>query len=602
VIVRELLTRFGFEVDEGKLRKLESGIGVVHDVAEKAAEQVDKVREKIELAIPALHTLIAAFALHEIAETADEMQTLQARVGMLAQTAGSSAEAFDEVAKHASATRMAIEPYVMLYTRIGQASEKLITNQQDLLSVTDTFAKELTIYGVRGQAAAAAMYEFSEGMGEGVFQGRQLRSLAIEAPGILRDIAKAAGLPAESLKNLGKGGGLAAEKVVEALKKMQEDTERRFRQMPMTIGSALQIMRNHWDVFINKLNQGSMAVTTVANMIIDGVDWMSGAIDWFTNKMGGATNVVKLFAFALTATLLPAVIKLAGGFLTWLISPFALIALGILTVLILLDDWLGWQKGKGAALGGLWETLDRTLKLIRDHIVAIGTVAGIYLVTALINMLMRASFWTAVNASVTGGWAAVTGLASGALGILTSVIEFILSPLELLVGLITMLSAGIGVLPIVFVLCAAALAIAAYLIYQHWDDIKKWTKEAIDSISKWWSGMTDGLMKDWDKFVAWFKDHLPSFAFSVNGTANVDGTGAQAGGSPLTQPKAPLPASATGAGGANSHTVNNNVTINQTVPEGTPAEQARAVKTQTEQAAHAAYGATSGMDYAMYQR
>ena len=89
MIVRELVTRLGFSVNDTKLKSYERGIGNIKTQADSAAN--------------AFRGMFAAFigfqGLKSLANTADEMQSLEARIGMLPQTVGDAADSFNEISK-----------------------------------------------------------------------------------------------------------------------------------------------------------------------------------------------------------------------------------------------------------------------------------------------------------------------------------------------------------------------------------------------------------------------------------------------------------------------------------------------------------------------
>jgi len=90
----------------------------------------------------------AGFAsLKSIANTADQMQSLQARIGLLPQTIGDAGAAFDVVAKSASDSRASIEGYATLYIRLAGATKDFITNQSDVLEITSAISDAMVVGG-----------------------------------------------------------------------------------------------------------------------------------------------------------------------------------------------------------------------------------------------------------------------------------------------------------------------------------------------------------------------------------------------------------------------------------------------------------------------
>lgn len=92
---------------------------------------------------------------------------------------------------------------------------------------------------------------------------------------------------------------------------------------------------------------------------------------------------------------------------------------------------------------------------------------------------------------------AVIGPVVTVLGVLTSAIGFVtvaLAPLGLTVA------ATFGV----FILAALAIGVAAYLIYTHWETIKKAFGTAITAIGIWWGMLNNGLASGWAAIINGF--------------------------------------------------------------------------------------------------
>lgn len=354
MIVRELVTRLGFSVADGNLKKYESGVNNIKNSAEQAANS--------------FRNMFAAFlgfsALQSLANTADTMQSLEARVGMLPQTVDDAGTAFDTVAKRASAARQSIDAYANLYIKLQNAGDKYIKTQEEGLQITDTLSKALVVGGATAQEQASAMLQFAQAIGSGVLQGDELRAMAEASPMFMAELAKAMNIPKEQIKKMGSEGKLTSQSVVEAVKKMTGAFDERFKQMPMTIKQALTIVENRWGMFVNNLNRKSGTVTKIADFLLTGFDKIESGLGKIVDFFGGATNAVKLFGIVLGAALAPllggAVVAAFGALLnpvTWVVA--GLVALGVVLEDVyqfftggesVIGDFISWLKeGSDAA-------------------------------------------------------------------------------------------------------------------------------------------------------------------------------------------------------------------------------------------------------------
>lgn len=409
MIVRELVTRLGFSVQDANLKKYESGVNNIKRSAENAASS--------------FRNIFAAFvgfsALKSIANTADQMQSMEARVGMLPQTIGEAGTAFDEVASRATAARQSIDAYGNLYIKVQNAGKNFIKTQAEGLQITDTLAKALVVGGASAQEQSSAMLQFAQALGSGVLQGDELRAMAEASPQFMDELANAIGVPREQIKKMGSEGKLTSKIIVEAVKKMSSVFDERFKQMPMTIGQATTVIGNKWDMFINRLNRKSGTVTKVANFLLDGFDKIEAGLEIIVDFFGGATQTIKIFGIVLAAALAPLI---AGGFvaalgmlmnpMTWIIG--ALVALGLV-----IEDVYQFMTGGESVIGDF-------VNWLNDGSVAAGIMKGILIALGLVLGALAIAFtaaWLAAAGPITATVIALMALYGTFLFFKTEVIQ-----------------------------------------------------------------------------------------------------------------------------------------------------------------------------------
>lgn len=359
MIVRELITKLGFSVNDANLRKYEGSINNIKSSAENAANS--------------FRNMFAAFvgfsALKSIANTADQMQSMQARIGMLPQTIGEAGDAFDVVGNRATAARQSIDAYGNLYIKLQNAGKDFIKTQAEGLQVTDTLSKALVVGGASAQEQSSAMLQFAQAIGSGVLQGDELRAMGEAAPQFMDELAKAIGVPRDQIKKMGSEGKLTSKIIIEAVKKMSSVFDEKFKQMPMTISQAITIGGNRWAMFINNLNRKSGTVTSIANFLLDGFDKLEDGLNSVVKYFGGATNAVKIFGIVIGAALAPLIGGLFLGALSALLSPMTLVVAGLALIGVAIEDFYTWMRGGDSYFGDWLGNFD-DMKVKFDEIVA----------------------------------------------------------------------------------------------------------------------------------------------------------------------------------------------------------------------------------------
>jgi len=551
MIVRELLTRFSFSTDTASQSRLEGTIQRIGGL---------------------LGGLAAYASLSSLAGVADAMQSLEARIGMLPQTLGDVGAAFNEISKNATANRQSIDAYGAFYTKVGNAAKGLITDQGQLLKVTNTISQALVVGGASTQEAQAAMMQFGQALGSGVLQGDEFRSMAEAAPQYLDALSEAMNIPREQLKKMASEGKLTSKAVIEATLKMSSMFEDKFKKMPLTVGQATTIIGNRFKTMIQGMNRETGFVTKAAQTILAAFDVIEGGVKNLIKFVGGAENALKLLEIALWAVLVPLGLfglSKAWGVLKWALaavtSPLALVV-GLLMFLgVLIDDVSVYLNGGSSDLADFIDMLtdtEGTLAGLGTQLMALGLIATAVFSVMRLHLLKTIGYYVGLGlaALIAGAKMAIAGIVAAA-------------PFLLFMA--------------VMALALAAFFGVAYLIKTYWDDIKAAATTAIDSIGEAISSI-GSVFKDifYDTPIRWITEMIPRVIEKLKAIGGKVLTFLGIGDEPAAtngQPRGRgVPPSVAPGGIANAGkpgtTVTSNQTVNLTVPAGTPEAQQKFLK------------------------
>lgn len=540
MIVRELITRLGFSLNQTQLNNAEKGVQRVKDRAEEAATAFRNIA-----------AAVASFAtVRTIITIGDEMQSIRSRIGMLPQTVGEAGDAFDEVARRASASGVKIDAYASLYTKVGNAAKDYIKTQEDLLGITDTISQALVVGGASAQEASAVMTQFSQALASGVLQGDEFRSMAEAAPQYLDKLSEVMKIPREQLKKMAADGKLTAKAVIEATRQMSDYFGEKFKQMPMTVGRAMTVVGNRFARMIDKMNRDSNFIGTIANAILTVFDKIEAGIESLVDAFGGWANMLRFIsmmigvAFGAKALAILSAFRLAG--LAAMLPFFKIVAI-ITAITLVLEDLYVWIQGGDSVIGafiGNWEDVKYTVLGVAT---AIGAVVGMFAVwkAAVIGYTLALQAYEA----------AIIAVAAVKRGLI--VVAFALNAVMALnpIGLI--------------VIAIGALIAAGALLIANWQTVKDW-----------FAGLFSWFGDKFTELGKWVADLLTKAGslFGVGGaTAGAAGPGVTPANTVTPAQMAP---SAMGAGRPNVQS-NTNVTV--TVPPGTTAEQAKFLQTAAQQ-------------------
>ncbi|TBM29582.1 hypothetical protein EYY89_06530 [Hafnia paralvei] len=245
---------------------------------DKVDDKVKKVTEGFRGLGGAIAGALAGFSLKSIIDVADEMQSLEFRLGQMITSTNGGAEAIENLSKHASDARVNIESYAEAYTGIGAATHELIKSEQDLLNVTDSVAMGLQLAGANTQQTTSVMMQLTQAIAVGKLQWADMRIIMQNSDAFASRLAKSLGMTLNEMVKAtqGNGGGIGADKIVNALRNMSGEVKKEFASMPMTVHQAMEIIGNRWDMFIHRLNRSTTAISWIASKFL----WLADKVEY----------------------------------------------------------------------------------------------------------------------------------------------------------------------------------------------------------------------------------------------------------------------------------------------------------------------------------
>lgn len=179
----------------------------------------------------------------------------------------------------AQRTRSAFDATVTIYARTARATEHLGLSQQKLLRITETVQKAFAVGGATAAEAQGAAIQLSQGIASNRFSGEEFRSVAENAPVLLRGMAESLGVNIGKLREMAHAGELTADVVTKAIldasKKIDEDfakTTSTIEQAWVRVGNAV----TKYAMDSEKASAGSAALVGGLNMLAENV---SGLVD-----------------------------------------------------------------------------------------------------------------------------------------------------------------------------------------------------------------------------------------------------------------------------------------------------------------------------------
>lgn len=223
-------------------------------------------------------SLGALFAVSRVTKYADSYTLLQNRLKTVTSSQEELTETTNKLFELSRESRSGISATVELYTRLKRNTEDLNISEQQLLATTELISKSFQISGASVQEAAASTIQLSQAFAKGVLNGDEFRSVAEQAPEILKAITKETGYTIGELKDLGAQGKLTSDLIVNSLLGQAGEIRSTYAETSSTVEQAWQQVEN--------------AVIGAIGRIDDSI----GASDGFSKFLDRITANLKIFS------------------------------------------------------------------------------------------------------------------------------------------------------------------------------------------------------------------------------------------------------------------------------------------------------------------
>ena len=220
----------------------------------------------------------ALFAVSRVSNYADSYTLLQNRLKTVTSSQDELNEATNKLFELSRESRSGVAATVELYTRLKRNTEDLNISEQQLISTTELISKSFQISGASVQEAAASTIQLSQAFAKGVLNGDEFRSVAEQAPEILKAITKETGYTIGELKELGAEGKLTSDLIINSLLGQADAIRSTYAETSSTVEQAWEQVEN--------------AIIGAIGRIDDKI----GASDGFTKFLDRITANLKIFS------------------------------------------------------------------------------------------------------------------------------------------------------------------------------------------------------------------------------------------------------------------------------------------------------------------
>lgn len=207
-----------------------------------------------------------------LAHVADGYQNVQAKIRLVTNTQEDFVRTSQQALDIAQKTFTSYDSVASLVGRTTRAMEGLGHSNEiaiaTSLALSNTIAKGLAIGGSTAQESSASIIQLTQALASNKLAGDEFRSFMENAPRLAVGLSHSLGVSIGELRKLSLEGKLTTDIVVKGLLAQAAAIEEEFKQVPLTVGRAWQIMSNDFMVYIGQGAEATGITKALANSLI----------------------------------------------------------------------------------------------------------------------------------------------------------------------------------------------------------------------------------------------------------------------------------------------------------------------------------------------
>ncbi|MBX8785282.1 tape measure protein [Ochrobactrum sp. GRS2] len=254
----------------------------------------------------------AALSVREVARYADAWTVAGNKLAAAGQVAGMQARSLEDLNKIANDTRSGISETADLYAKLMRSTKGVAQSEMEVARATEIVNKAFKAGGAAASEQAAGILQLGQGLGSGMLQGDELRSVRENAPMLAQAIADYFKVSIAGLKDLGAEGKLTSDKVFKAILAAQPQIEAAFNKTNSTISDGLTKVNNAMTQYVGETDKGlgaSQRLIAGLNALADNFDSTADIVLKLAAVVAGAlvgrsiVSMVRGLGLATSATL-----------------------------------------------------------------------------------------------------------------------------------------------------------------------------------------------------------------------------------------------------------------------------------------------------------
>lgn len=163
-------------------------------------------------------------------------------------------------------TRTELAPLAELYQKISQNSDLTVTSQRDLFTEVEGLSAALASTGTSATAAAAAITQYTQGVGLGKFETEELKTLLEQSAPVANALGREFNATRPELLKMAEAGELTADRVRRAVRSLS-GLSAGISQLPIESGRAFGLLRQEVGLLVGEFSQAVGAGSGLSGLL-----------------------------------------------------------------------------------------------------------------------------------------------------------------------------------------------------------------------------------------------------------------------------------------------------------------------------------------------
>lgn len=231
-----------------------------------------------------------AITAGQLVQMADTASQLEGKLKLVTASSTELARTQQQLFQVAQQTRAEYVGTVNLYAALARSTKDLGLSQRELVGITTQLNQLTALSGASSEASKNALTQLSQAFRSGKLQAEEYNSIIDQTPEILEAMAKGLGISMGEFRRQVTNGGVTVDKLIEGLRKMEQETAANFGKLPLTVDQAMTQIGNSLLRFVAIADKA----TGTSSLLAQAISNISQNIDQYADKLNQKFAQIKI--------------------------------------------------------------------------------------------------------------------------------------------------------------------------------------------------------------------------------------------------------------------------------------------------------------------